>query len=113
MEDMRKYWNILRRYKLSLAVCPLLVLVTVWSETVQPMYMADSIDQGVMKRDLGLITEKGTYMVLISLLGLAFSVVNGWLRVLLLGSVPICGQLCSERFSSCLFLIWIGLVLLP
>lgn len=75
---MRKYWNILRRYKLSLAVCPLLVLVTVWSETVQPMYMADIIDQGVMKRDLGLITEKGTYMVLISLLGLAFSVVNVW-----------------------------------
>lgn len=75
---MRKYWNILRRYKLSLAVCPLLVLVTVWSETVQPMYMADIIDQGVMKRDLGLITEKETYMVLISLLGLAFSVVNVW-----------------------------------
>ncbi|WP_418535400.1 ABC transporter ATP-binding protein [Odoribacter laneus] len=75
---MRKYWNILRRYKLSLAVCPLLVLVTVWSETVQPMYMADIIDQGVMKRDLALITEKGTYMVLISLLGLAFSVVNVW-----------------------------------
>lgn len=75
---MRKYWNILRRYKLSLAVCPLLVLVTVWSETVQPMYMADIIDQGVMKCDLALITEKGTYMVLISLLGLAFSVVNVW-----------------------------------
>lgn len=75
---MRKYWNILRKYKLSLAVCPLLVLVTVWSETVQPMYMADIIDQGVMKRDLALITEKGTYMVLISLLGLAFSVVNVW-----------------------------------
>lgn len=75
---MRKYWNILRRYKLSLAVCPLLVLVTVWSETVQPMYMADIIDQGVMKGDLALITEKGIYMILISLLGLVFSVVNVW-----------------------------------
>lgn len=111
---MRKYWNILRRYKLSLAVCPLLVLVTVWSETVQPMYMADIIDQGVMKRDLGLITEKGTYMVLISLLGLAFSVVNVWvasrtsigfgtdLRAALFGKI--------QQLS---FLIWIGLVLLP
>lgn len=75
---MRKYWQILRRYKISLAVCPLLVLVTVWCETVQPMYMADIIDQGVMKRDLSLIAEKGTYMVLISLLGLAFSVANVW-----------------------------------
>ena len=76
---MRKYWNILCKYKASLAVCPLLVLVTVWSETIQPMYMADIIDQGVMKRDLALIAEKGTYMVLISLLGLAFSVVNVWI----------------------------------
>lgn len=76
---MRKYWNILRKYKASLAVCPLLVLVTVWSETIQPMYMADIIDQGVMKRDLALIAEKGTYMVLISLLGLVFSIVNVWI----------------------------------
>lgn len=75
---MRKYWQILRRYKISLAVCPLLVLVTVWCETVQPMYMADIIDRGVMQRDLALIAEKGTLMVLISLLGLAFSVLNVW-----------------------------------
>lgn len=75
---MRKYWQILCRYKISLAVCPLLVLVTVWCETVQPMYMADIIDRGVMQRDLALIAEKGTLMVLISLLGLAFSVLNVW-----------------------------------
>lgn len=61
-----------------MAVCPLLVLVTVWCETVQPMYMADIIDRGVMQRDLALIAEKGTLMVLISLLGLAFSVLNVW-----------------------------------
>ena len=46
---MYRYWQILRRYRISLAVCPVLVLVTVWSETVQPMYMADIIDQGVMR----------------------------------------------------------------
>lgn len=75
---MRRYWYILRKYRLSLAVCPLLVLITVWCETVQPMYMAEIIDQGVMQRDLSLIAEKGTYMVLISLLGLVFSGVNVW-----------------------------------
>lgn len=75
---MYRYWHILRKYRGSLAVCPLLVLVTVWCETVQPMYMAEIIDQGVMKRDLSLIAEKGTYMILISLLGLAFSVANVW-----------------------------------
>lgn len=75
---MYRYWQILRNYRFSLAVCPLLVLITVWCETVQPMYMADIIDQGVMERDLGLIVEKGTYMVLIALVGLAFSVANVW-----------------------------------
>lgn len=75
---MYRYWQILRNYRFSLAVCPLLVLITVWCETVQPMYMADIIDQGVMKRNLGLIVEKGTYMVLIALVGLAFSVANVW-----------------------------------
>lgn len=75
---MYRCWHILRKYRGSLAVCPLLVLVTVWCETVQPMYMAEIIDQGVMKRDLSLIAEKGTYMVLISLLGLVFSVANVW-----------------------------------
>lgn len=40
------------------------------------MYMAEIVDQGVMKRDLSLIAEKGVYMILISLSGLGFSVVN-------------------------------------
>ena len=76
MDDMRRYWHILRKYKISLALCPILVLITVWCETIQPMYMAEIVDQGVMKRDLSLIAEKGVYMILISLLGLGFSVVN-------------------------------------
>ena len=73
---MRRYWHILRKYKISLALCPILVLITVWCETIQPMYMAEIVDQGVMKRDLSLIAEKGVYMILISLSGLGFSVVN-------------------------------------
>ena len=70
MDDMRRYWHILRKYKISLALCPILVLITVWCETIQPMYMAEIVDQGVMKRDLSLIAEKGVYMILISLSGL-------------------------------------------
>lgn len=45
---MRRYWHILRKYKISLALCPVLVLITVWCETIQPMYMAEIVDQGVM-----------------------------------------------------------------
>lgn len=109
---MYRYWQILRRYRISLAVCPVLVLVTVWSETVQPMYMADIIDQGVMKRDLALITEKGTYMVLISLLGLLFSVMNVWvasrtsigfgtdLRTVLFGKIQQLSFFDLDRFGT-------------
>ena len=56
---MKKYWQILKGYKASLLACPLLVLVSVMCETIQPMYMADIIDNGVMQRDLSVITAVG------------------------------------------------------
>ena len=75
---MIKYWQILKQYKISLAVCPLLVLITVLCETIQPFFMADIVDNGVMQRDLSVIAERGLVMVLISLAGLGFSVLNVW-----------------------------------
>lgn len=73
---MKKYWQILKGYKASLLACPLLVLVSVMCETIQPMYMADIIDNGVMQRDLSVITAVGGKMVLISIVGLIFSIAN-------------------------------------
>lgn len=58
---------------------PLLVLITVVCETIQPTLMADIIDNGVMKRDLSVVTHTGAYMIGISLVGLFFSIVNVWL----------------------------------
>lgn len=75
---MKRYWQILRSYRGSLAICPLLVLITVLCETIQPMFMADIVDNGVMKRDLSVVTEKGVWMILISLVGLLFSIWNVW-----------------------------------
>lgn len=75
-EIMKRYWEILKKYKVSLAVSPILVLISVWCETVQPMYMARIVDDGVMRRDLSVITEVGTYMVLVSIAGLLVTVVN-------------------------------------
>lgn len=48
----------------------------VMCETVQPMYMADIIDNGVMQRDLSVITAVGGKMILISIVGLIFSIAN-------------------------------------
>ena len=103
---MRRYWHILRKYKISLALCPILVLITVWCETIQPMYMAEIVDQGVMKRDLSLIAEKGVYMILISLSGLGFSVVNVYIasRTSIGFGTDLRGAL-FEKSSVCLFLI--------
>lgn len=73
---MGKYWQILKRYKGGLLISPLLVLITVLCETVQPMFMADIIDNGVMPRDLSVITRTGTYMVLVSIAGLLVNIGN-------------------------------------
>lgn len=52
------------------------MLITVVCETIQPWFMAKIIDEGVMQKDLSLITELGLYMVGISILGLIISILN-------------------------------------
>lgn len=73
---MKKYWEILRRYKTSFLLSPLLVFILVLSETAQPMLMARIVDDGVMRQDIPFITRFGVYMVLISLVGLVASIAN-------------------------------------
>jgi len=73
---MKKYWQILKKYKISLLISPILVLITVLCETIQPWFMARIVDDGVMYRDLSVITEVGAYMVGVSILGLIVSVIN-------------------------------------
>ncbi len=73
---MKKYWEILKIYKASLVLSPFLVLIAVLCETIQPMFMAQIIDDGVMQRDLSVVSEIGLYMVLISIAGLLVSLIN-------------------------------------
>lgn len=73
---MKKYWQILKKYKVSLLISPFLVLITVLCETIQPWFMAKIVDDGVMYRDLSVITEIGAYMIGVSILGLIVSIVN-------------------------------------
>ena len=75
-KGMKKYWEILKKYRASLWVSPLLVLAGVVCETVQPYFMSRIVDDGVMERDIDLITRMGVWMVAISLAGLGLSVVN-------------------------------------
>lgn len=73
---MKIYWKLLKRYKLSMAISPLLVLVSVVSETFQPLLMANIIDNGVIPGNLSVITKLGGLMVLVSIIGLIASMIN-------------------------------------
>lgn len=73
---MSKYWQILKKYKVNLIISPFLVLITVLCETIQPWFMAKIIDNGVMPKDLSVITEVGAYMIGISVIGLIVSIIN-------------------------------------
>lgn len=73
---MKKYWNILKKYKKSLIISPFLVLIFVVCESVQPMLMADIIDNGVLVKDLSVITKIGGLMVFSSIVGLVASLIN-------------------------------------
>ncbi|GAB6009170.1 ABC transporter ATP-binding protein [Dysgonomonas reticulitermitis] len=73
---MKLYWQILKKYKFSLLLSPFLVLIYVSCETIQPWFMAKIIDNGVMPKDMSVITELGVYMIAISVLGLIVSIIN-------------------------------------
>lgn len=73
---MKHYWEILKNYKASLLISPVLILITVLCETIQPWFMAKIVDEGVMPKDMSVITETGLYMVGVSILGMIVSIVN-------------------------------------
>ncbi len=73
---MKKYWQILKKYKISLAISPFLVLITSFCETIQPLFMSKIIDNGVIPKDISVITEIGAYMIGVSIIGLIVSIVN-------------------------------------
>lgn len=76
---MKTYLQILKRYRVAVLICPFLVLVSVFCEAIQPMYMAHIIDNGVMQHNLSIVTSIGIKMILISVVGLAFSICNIYL----------------------------------
>ncbi|WP_165021026.1 ABC transporter ATP-binding protein [Dysgonomonas sp. ZJ279] len=109
---MKKYWQILKKYKVNLIISPFLVLIFVLCETIQPLFMAKIIDQGVMVGDLSVVTTTGLYMILISIAGLVVSIINVFissrtaigfgtdLRTLLFNKIQQLSFFDIDRFSS-------------
>jgi len=73
---MKRYWEILKKYRLTLLVSPFLVLIAVFSEVVQPYFMSQIIDDGVMVGNVALLARIGVMMVVISIAGMLANVVN-------------------------------------
>lgn len=73
---MKRYWQILKKYRVSLALSPMLVLIAVFSETTQPFLMSKIIDDGIMTSDLQNVYSIGLQMFVISIIGLIASMIN-------------------------------------
>ncbi len=73
---MRKYFPFFLKYKRALLLAPLLVIVDVVCEIVQPALMSDIVDQGVKQKSLHYILQTGGIMVFLSLLAIAANIGN-------------------------------------
>ena len=73
---MKFYWQILKNYKGSLIICPLLVFIFVVCETSMPTLMAHIVDDGVMVKDMSVVIQIGLYMIIISIIALIANIAN-------------------------------------
>ncbi|MDH6358154.1 ABC transporter ATP-binding protein [Parabacteroides sp. PF5-9] len=109
---MSRYWQILRKYRGNLLISPLLVLIGVVAETIQPYFMSQIVDDGIMRSDLSVITRTGILMLVASVIGLIASVINIYvssktsigfgtdLRTALFGKIQQLAFPDIDRFSS-------------
>lgn len=73
---MKKYFPYLLKYKKALWLAPLLVIVDVLCEIVQPELMSKIVDKGVGTKNLHYILQTGGIMVGLSLIAIAANVGN-------------------------------------
>lgn len=73
---MKKYFPFFQNYKKALVLAPLLVLVDVACEIVQPELMSKIVDTGVMHKDMSYILRTGGLMIVLSLIAIAANVGN-------------------------------------
>lgn len=73
---MKHYIDIIRKFRRALVLAPLLVMLDVGCEIVQPELMSRIVDRGVRQMDLHYIISIGLFMVFLSLLAIAANVGN-------------------------------------
>jgi ATP-binding cassette subfamily B multidrug efflux pump len=73
---MKKYLPYLLKYKKALWLAPLLVIVDVVCEIVQPALMSHIVDRGINQKDLHYIMQTGLLMVGLSLIAIVSNIGN-------------------------------------
>ena len=73
---MKKYLPFFAKYKKALILAPLLVIIDVICEIVQPFLMSKIVDLGVKQKDMANILHTGGFMVILSLVAIAANVGN-------------------------------------
>ena len=77
---MNQYFRFAKNYKKAFLLAPLLVIVDVFCEIVQPVLMSKILDTGISHKDIDIpcIIQVGVLMVGLSLLAIAANVGNIW-----------------------------------
>jgi len=73
---MRKYIPFISKYKTAIILGPLLAIIDVFGEIVQPMLMSDIVDIGIKNGDVNYILRTGATMIGLSLIAIIGGVGN-------------------------------------
>ena len=73
---MRKYIPFISKYKTAIILGPLLAIIDVFGEIVQPMLMSDIVDIGIKNGDVNYILRVGATMIGLSLIAIIGGVGN-------------------------------------
>ncbi len=73
---MKSYFRFIRSYRKAFILAPLLVVLDVLCEIVQPEMMSKIVDAGIPHKDISFIIRTGAYMVGLSLLAILANIGN-------------------------------------
>jgi ATP-binding cassette subfamily B multidrug efflux pump len=67
---MRRYLPFIKKYRNAMILGPLLAIIDVFGEIVQPMLMSDIVDVGIKNQDTQYILKMGALMIGLSLVAI-------------------------------------------
>ncbi|MCF2442436.1 ABC transporter ATP-binding protein/permease [Dyadobacter sp. CY345] len=73
---MKRYFPFITKYKTAIILGPLLAIIDVFGEIVQPMLMSDIVDIGIKNQDTNYILKMGALMIALSLVAIVGGVGN-------------------------------------